>query len=261
MLVNAIECEPFIDADKFIAKNKCEEILETIDAILEINKMEKAIIAFKKCNIKIKEIFDNYIGTYLKIKIILVDDYYPMGWERKLIKETLKINYKKLPIEQGIIVNNISTIYAIYEALKYNKPLIERVITFTGDNLTNPTNVLVKTGTPIKEVLTKLGYKDGKIIAGGPMMGKEIDINAVVSINQNCVLCLDKQEPEVTNCIKCGKCVDVCPAKLSPVMIIKSKKPHKLKPFKCIQCGLCSYICPANIDVRSQICKRKEGAQ
>ncbi len=261
LLINAVECEPFITTDMHIAKTKCEEILETIDAIIEINKMEKAVIAIKKCNLKIKEIFDNYIGTYLKIKIVLVDDFYPMGWERLLIKKTLNETYKRLPIEKGIIVNNISTIYAIYEALKYNKPLIERVITFTGDALKKPSNVLIKSGTPIKEVIEKLGFKKGVIIAGGPMMGTEVNIDTVVSINQSCVLCLKEVDKKPQTCIKCGKCIEVCPSKLSPVLIAKSKNPHKLKAFKCIQCGLCSYICPANIDVRSKVCKQKEVAK
>lgn len=256
LIVNAVECEPYVTADCAVIKAKCEEILETIDAILEINRIEKAIIAIKKSDIELKEIFDNFIGTYLKIKLVVVNNTYPMGWERALIKEVCNITYDKLPIEKGVVVNNISTIYAIYEALKYNKPLIERIVTFTG-TLKEPRNIIVKIGTPIIEVLNKLGMNDEDIIiSGGPMMGVKIDRDAVISANQNCILVTKKDLSKSSICLNCGKCVDICPAKLSPVLIMKTKDKNKLKylePNKCVHCGLCSYICPAKIDVRSNV--------
>ena len=261
LIVNAVECEPYITADHILAKQKCEEILEAIDAILEINKIKEAIIAIKKENVELKQIFDNYIGTYLKIKIKLVPNVYPMGWERKLIKEVTHKEYDKYPIEEGIVVNNISTIYAIYEALKYNKPLIERIITFSGENLQDKRNVLVKIGTPVSEVLEQLKVKENSVIvAGGPMMGKKVE-DLVVSANMNCILALENKIDIPTICLKCGKCVEVCPSKLSPVLIMRTKvkkdkdinKLKKLHPEKCIECGLCSYICPANLLVRERV--------
>lgn len=261
LIINAVECEPYITADHILAKQKCEEILEAIDAILEINKIKEAIIAIKKENVELKQIFDNYIGTYLKIKIKLVPNVYPMGWERKLIKEVTHKEYDKYPIEEGIVVNNISTIYAIYETLKYNKPLIERIITFSGENLQDKRNVLVKIGTPVSEVLEQLKVKENSIIvAGGPMMGKKVE-DLVVSANMNCILALENKIDIPTICLKCGKCVEVCPSKLSPVLIMRTKikkdkdinKLKKLHPEKCIECGLCSYICPANLLVRERV--------
>lgn len=261
LIINAVECEPYITADHILAKQKCEEILEAIDAILEINKIKEAIIAIKKENVELKQIFDNYIGTYLKIKIKLVSNVYPMGWERKLIKEVTHKEYDKYPIEEGIVVNNISTIYAIYEALKYNKPLIERIITFSGENLQDKRNVLVKIGTPVSEVLEQLKVKENSVIvAGGPMMGKKVE-DLVVSANMNCILALENKIDIPTICLKCGKCVEVCPSKLSPVLIMRTKvkkdkdinKLKKLHPEKCIECGLCSYICPANLLVRERV--------
>lgn len=261
LIVNAVECEPYITADHILAKQKCEEILEAIDAILEINKIKEAIIAIKKENVELKQIFDNYIGTYLKIKIKLVPNVYPMGWERKLIKEVTHKEYDKYPIEEGIVVNNISTIYVIYEALKYNKPLIERIITFSGENLQDKRNVLVKIGTPVSEVLEQLKVKENSVIvAGGPMMGKKVE-DLVVSANMNCILALEHKIDIPTICLKCGKCVEVCPSKLSPVLIMRTKvkkdkdinKLKKLHPEKCIECGLCSYICPANLLVRERV--------
>ena len=184
-----------------------------------------------------------------------------MGWERILIKEVTGKTYADYPSEDGIVVNNISTIYAIYEALKYNKPLLERIVTFSGENLEHPHNVLVKIGTQASEVLEQLKMKPNSVIvAGGPMMGTKVD-DLVISANLNCVLALEDKITFSTSCLGCGKCVSVCPVKLSPVLIMKNKqkkdrdikKLEKLHPEKCIECGLCSYICPAKLFVRQRV--------
>lgn len=267
LIINAVECEPYITADFVLLREKCEEILETIDAILEINGIDEAIIAIKNNNTILKEIIDNYIGTYLKIKVVLVPNIYPMGWEKSLVKYLKKTDYSKIPLEKGIIVNNVSTIYAIYEALKYRKPLTERMVTFTGENLKRPQNVMVKLGTLANEVIGKVGGVKNKnmlLVAGGPMMGKNIPTDEmVININDNCILVLEEQkELQATKCLRCGKCVSNCPAKLSPVLIKEAlEKPEKLKKLQsehCIECGLCSYICPAKIDVRSLVKQAKE---
>lgn len=264
LIINAVECEPYITADYALITSKCEEILEAIDTIMEINDIDEAIIAVKKNNLKLKELFNNFIGTYLKIKICLVPNNYPMGWERTLVKEVKNVEYKNLPIEQGIIVNNISTIYAIYETLKFGKPLIERIVTFTGEGLQRPQNVLVKVGTSVKEIVESLGIKkECTLVAGGPMMGINIvSDDLVISPNMNCVLLLPKyEEAEEIPCLRCGKCVEVCPAKLSPVMIMDNHRDKEkltpLRPLDCVECGLCSYICPSKILVREFVKKAK----
>ena len=259
LIINAVECEPYITADYAIAKQKCEEILETIDAILEINKIKKAYIAIQKDNVELRKVFDSFIGTYLKINIKLVDNFYSVGWERTLVKKITGKDYDKVPSEVGVIVNNISTIYAIYEALKYNKPLIERFITFSGENIGDKRNVLVKIGTDAKEILKEFSLKeDSLIIAGGPMMGTKVD-DLVISANLNCVLALNKNVEQPSICLKCGKCVEACPAKLSPVLIMNAKEKNlrKLHPEKCIGCGLCSYVCPAKLLVREKVKEAK----
>ncbi len=267
LIVNAVECEPYITADFILFREKCEEILETIDAIREINNIDEAIIAIKNYNTELKEIIDNYIGTYLKIKVVLVPNLYPMGWEKNLVKYIKKTDYERLPMEKGIIVNNVSTIYAIYEALKYKKPLTERIVTFTGENLKRPQNVMVKIGTSSSEVIQKVGglnKKDVTYVAGGPMMGCGIPTDdIIINLNDNCILALNnyKQEKE-TACMRCGKCVEKCPAKLSPVLITenlkKTDKLKKLQPQKCMECGLCSYICPAKINLREKVKEAKQ---
>lgn len=267
LIVNAVETESYVTADFVLFREKCEEILEAIDAIREINNIDEAIIAIDKQNTELKEIIENYIGTYLKIKIALVPNIYPIGWEKNLVKYVKKTDYDNLPMEKGIIVDNVSTIYAIYEALKYKKPLTERIITFTGDNLKRPQNVMIKIGTSAKEVIQKVGgtnKKQVKYVAGGPMMGKEIPTDdIIININDNCILSLEnKPEKQESNCIRCGKCVEYCPAKLAPILISenlnKPEKIKKLEPCKCIECGLCSYICPAKINLREKVLEAKQ---
>lgn len=264
LVVNAVECEPYITSDFSLTSDKCEEILETIDAILTINKIDKAIIGIKKSNYTLVNQLKNYMGSYLKIKLELLPNIYPMGWERMLVNKATHQKYDRLPSEKGIVVSNISTIYAIYEALKYHKPLIERVVTFSGEGLENPKNILVKIGTKVSDILEELKCKNDKVIlvAGGAMMGTSVTDDLVVSPNLNAVLLLpDKEEEPTTTCLRCGRCNEVCPARICPVLIkdaIDNKdKLKKLDVNKCVECGLCSYICPAKINVREYVREAK----
>ena len=268
LIVNAVECEPYITADYTIGIQKAEEILETIDAILEINHIQNAIIAIKKNNSKLLQAFQTRIGTYVNIKIVEVPNLYPMGWEKQLVQFVTGNTYDKLPIEIGTVVNNISTIYAIYQALKKGTPLIERIVTITGEMLKQPTNVLVKIGTPIHEVIEAIGgmkrTKDILCIVGGPMMGITLPSdNVIVTADMNAITILKAKEDFLEQtCMRCGKCVEVCPSRIEPVLIkdaCESKEALlKLQVNKCVECGLCSYICPAKIKVREYVKKAKE---
>lgn len=267
LIVNAVECEPYITADVTMLKEKTEEILETMDAIMEINGIKEGYLALKKNN-KLAKKIDNYIGTYPRIKVVIVPDLYPMGWERHLVKYVKKTTYNNIPLEKGVVVNNLSTIYSIYEALKYNKPLIERIVTFTGEMLKQPKNIHLKIGTNVKDVIKYIeGYKRSKdvvMVSGGPMMGKCVPSDdLVVTPDLNCVLVLkEKKDNEVLTCLRCGKCVEKCPSKLSPILIKNSldnlEQLRQLKTEKCIECGLCSYVCPSKINVREFVKKAKE---
>lgn len=268
LIVNAIECEPYITADQMLALNFADEILEAIDAVLEINEIEEAFIAIKKTNTELIEEFNNHIGTYPKIKLALLDDIYPMGWERMIVKRITNEDYDRLPIEIGVVINNISTMYAIYGALKYNRALTERMVTFAGDMLKAPQNVVVKIGTPVREIIESIeGYKKNKemtFVAGGPMMGTALPSDdLIITPNLNCVLVLKKDEDELAlPCIRCGKCISACPAMLSPVLIKDNinnvEELKKLHVEKCIECGSCSYICPSGLKIRECVKLAKE---
>ena len=262
LLVNGVECEPYISCDKVVMSKYMEKILEAVDAILDIMKIKKAYIVVKSSNIESQKVINKYINTYPNIKLALMPDMYPAGWERNVVEVVLHKKYDKYPVEVGAIVSNVSTIYAIYEMLKYNTPLTERIITITGTGIRKPSNIKVKIGTKLSEIIENIeGYKDIKkpiFIAGGPMMGSSLPSdNLIVTRDLNCVLVID--DIELTNypCIKCGKCTNVCPVHLLPVMIMNNigneKKLKELMPQRCIECGLCSYVCPSKIEVREYV--------
>lgn len=268
LIVNAVECEPYITADYMIGIQSPELILEAIDAIMEINAIEQAVIAVKKNNTQLIHALQNVMGTYVNVKIVTVPNLYPMGWEKQLVKFATGKTYEHLPIEIGVVVNNISTIYAIAQALKTGSPLVERIITVSGDMLKQPTNVLVKIGTPAHEVIEAIGgmkrTKDIICIAGGPMMGVSLpNDDVILTADMNALVVIrDREDVIEQTCMRCGKCVEVCPAQIEPVLIKDAcEEKERLKALqvnRCIECGLCSYICPAKIKVREYVRKAKE---
>lgn len=268
LIVNGVECDIYSSADNALMYHYPEEILETIDAIMEIMNIGKSYIAINENNTTIIKNFLKYINTYPNIKIYPITDAYPSGWERNLVEETLGLNYDKNPIEVGVITDNVSTIYSIYELLKYNRPPTEKIITISGPGIKKPANYKVKIGTNFSEIILKTeGYnnkiKNPILVAGGAMMGTSIpNDELIITKDLNTILVLEDDNTIPTECIKCGKCSEVCPVGLMPVMIIDNeKKADKLKIDKCIECGLCSYVCPAKIEVREKIKVIKEALQ
>jgi len=265
LIVNAVEAESYITSDFSILNSKTVEILETIDALLEIFNINECIIAVKDFNKAAVDDLIQYIGSYTKIKIKSVPDSYTMGWDKYLVKYLLNLDIKNNTMEKSVLVNNISTIYCIYEALKYRKPIIERIVTFSGKGIKKPQNVLVKVGTKVNDVINFIGgTKKGnyKTIMNGPMMGKMVDNDAIITKNTTGVIILEELNDKEIECINCGKCTNICPVRLAPVLIMNNqnneKVLEKLNPKKCIECGLCSYICPSKIKLRDIVISSKE---
>ena len=268
LIINAVECEPYITADYVILKEHTKEILECIDAIMAINKIENGYIVVKKNNDLIAKISDLLCG-YPKIKLVKVPNIYPMGWEKNVVKYAIKKSYDKLPIEVDAVTNNVSTIYAIYNALKDGIPLISRIVTVSGDGIKKPINVRVRIGQNAHDLLEGLGYKRKKniLISGGPMMGVSMPSDDfVITSNINCILLFKPDDADLQSvCFRCGKCVSVCPAKLSPVLIKdninNTEELKKLNVSKCVECGLCSYVCPAKIMLRNKVIQAKKNVR
>lgn len=261
LIVNAAECESYTSCDSALMYHNSEEILEAIDAIMEIMDIDKAYIAISENNTKVIKQFLKNINTYPNIKLYGLLDVYPSGWDRALINEILGVTYDKEPSSLGIVVNNVATIYAIYEMLKFNKPVTERIITIAGAGVKKEANYKVKIGSNFSEIMLKTdGYsniKNAILVAGDAMRGKAIPADElIITKDLRTILVLPDNIVESTDCIKCGKCSEVCPVKLMPSLMINDKKKNKYAD-KCISCGLCSYVCPSKIDVREFIEKLK----
>jgi len=264
LIVDGAECEIYASSDSTLMYNKTEEILECIDAIIEIMGIEKAYIAINGKNSKIIKKFLKNINTYPNIKIYSLVNAYPNGYEKYLVNEILGLTYDRLPIEVGVINQNVSTIYAIYEMLKYHKPLSDRIVTISGNGIKKPANYKVKIGTNLSEIVLKTdlysNIENPVLVAGGAMMGTSIpNDELIVTKDLNCILVLNNNETKEYPCIKCGKCTEVCPVNLIPALIMENKdKAKERKIDKCIGCGLCSYVCPSKIEVKNILKQMKE---
>jgi electron transport complex protein RnfC len=201
-------------------------------------------------------------NTSLGIEVMPLQLKYPQGGEKQLIDACIgrQVPSGALPIEVGAVVDNVATIYAVYEAVQKNKPLISRVMTVTGKHVSKPGNYMVRFGTPIEEVIALAGgipVNTGKIIGGGPMMGRAMDHIEGMPANKRLsgLLFLSEEEsirPEEENCIRCGKCVDACPMGLVPYLLSRMSELEmwddieKHSIMDCIDCGCCVFTCPAH---------------
>ncbi|MDV7187752.1 electron transport complex subunit RsxC [Lutibacter sp. TH_r2] len=261
LLINGVECEPYLTADHRLMMEKADEIIVGIQILMHALHIKKAVIGIennKKDAIKVlKEASKENDG----IQVAALQVKYPQGSEKQLIKAILKREVPKggLPMDVGVIVHNVGTIFAIYQAVQYNEPLTERVVTVTGKKIEDASNFWVKIGTPIKDLVDEVGgLPEGtrKIVNGGPMMGKAIkNLDVPVTKGTSGILVIDQNEAsrgEAKNCIRCGECVDVCPMGLEPHLLMNLSEKGMYERasnediMTCIECGSCSYVCPSH---------------
>ena len=258
LVINCVESEIYKSCDNAIMYQYTEDILETIDAIMDIMNINTSYIAINKNNSKLLKRLLKYKNTYPNIKIYGIEEGYPSGYEKNVIYEITGKYYKDNPMELGIIVHNTGTILAIHNMLAYNEPVTERIVSITGNCVKNKVNIKIKIGTCLNELINYLGgYSEDKlvILAGGLMMGKSIsDDNLIITKDLHTISLMKPVDNITYPCIKCGKCYEVCPVDLMPIMIIKNKeRAKKLRIDKCIECGLCSYVCPSKIELLKDI--------
>lgn len=260
LIINGVECEPYLTSDHRLMLEKSDELLVGINILKKALKVDRAIVGIENNKKDAIEILSKKASEY-GIEICPLKVQYPQGGEKQLIKATInkEVPSGQLPIAVGAVVQNVGTALAVYDAVQKNKPLIERVVTVTGKSLTTPSNFMVRLGTPIKTLLEAAGglpEDTGKIVGGGPMMGKAlINTDIPVTKGSSGILVLKDDESSrkpMQNCIRCGKCVSVCPMGLSPylLMTLGEKELHdraeKDRIMDCIECGSCSFTCPAN---------------
>lgn len=260
LLINAAECEPYITVDYRMMLERAEEVMVGIQAMLIASGAPEARIGVEANKPDAFEHLTKVAENYPNIKVVKLKTKYPQGAEKQLIKALVNRNVPngKLPIEVGCVVNNIGTAFAIYEAVQKNKPIIETFTTVSGKSVAQPKNYRVRIGTCIADILNTVGIPEdtGKIISGGPMMGKAIsNLNAFTVKGMSSLLIMSEKESkrgEIYECLRCGKCVHACPMGLEPYMLYafsengRYEDCEKYGIMNCIECGSCSFGCPSN---------------
>ncbi len=261
VLVNGAECEPYLTSDYRRMVEESENLVAGLKIVVSMFPNAKGIIAIEDNKPAAIQKLREVVEKEDNISVNVMKTKYPQGGERSLIYANTgrKLNSKMLPADVGCIVSNVDTIIAIYHAVMEGKPLIDRIVTVTGDAIKEPVNFRVPIGTNCQELVDAAGGfvdgEPGKVIAGGPMMGKDmisLDVPSVKGLSA--ILCLaDNAVAEIpeSNCIRCGKCASVCPSQLMPFNLANIGARGDLEAFQacdgmeCVECGCCSYICPA----------------
>lgn len=261
VIINAVECEPYLTSDHSLMMEKGEQILVGVSILMKAVNVNKAVIGVENNKSDAIAHLSKLAAGYKGIEVMPLKVRYPQGGEKQLIDAVIRRQVKSgaLPISTGAIVQNVGTAYAIYEAVQKNKPLFERVVTVTGKAVAKPSNLLVRIGTPIANLIEAAGglpENTGKIIGGGPMMGKAlVSADVPVTKGSSGVLLLTREESvrkPMSNCIRCAKCVNACPMGLVPSLLMNATEfknwelAEKNHITDCIECGSCSYTCPAN---------------
>lgn len=261
LIINGVECEPYLTADHRIMLERAEEIVMGVQILMKALDVKRAIIGIENNKKDAIDLMQRVAEKVLGVEICPLKVQYPQGGEKQLIMATIDraVPSGGLPIAVGAVVQNVGTALAVYEAVMKHKPLVERVITVTGKSVKNPGNYLCRIGTPITQLIEAAGgipENTSKIIGGGPMMGRTIvNIDSPVMKGTSGILLFDQKEAErkpMRNCIRCSKCVSVCPMGLEPYLLMKlsqlnfTDRLEEEKVMDCIECGSCSFTCPSD---------------
>jgi electron transport complex protein RnfC len=260
VVINGVECEPFLTADHRLMVEKAEEILVGIQLIKKALNVSQAYIGIENNKSDALELLRRLSASYKGIQVHALKIKYPQGGEKQLIKAILnrEVPSGGLPVDVHVVVFNVGTAFAVYEAVQKNKPLVERIVTVTGKSLKQPSNFRVRIGTPVSLLIQAAGglpENTGKIISGGPMMGKAIshpDVPVVKGSSGIVVFPMaESLRKAMQPCVRCARCVSVCPMGLEPYLLMPlamQKNFERLEAehvMDCMECGSCSYICPS----------------
>ena len=262
VIINAVECEPYLTADHRLMLEHADEIIVGLTLLMKAVDVKKGFIGIENNKPDAIAMMQEKAKAYPGIEIVPLKVKYPQGGEKQLIDAVVGRQVPAppaLPVSVGAIIQNVGTAFAVYEAVMKDKPLFERIVTVTGKSLAHPSNFLTRMGTPMSQLIDACGglpEDTGKVIGGGPMMGKAL-LNTDVPIckGSSGVLIMNEKEAkrgEVENCIRCGKCVGACPMGLEPYLLSQCaeqqmwERLEKEDVVSCIECGSCQFTCPAN---------------
>jgi electron transport complex protein RnfC len=261
LIVNGVECEPYLTSDHRLMLEKGAELIIGTKILMKALGVSKAMIGIEENKKDAIEHLTKICEDYPDIKVYGLQVKYPQGGEKQLIKALLdkEVPSGKIPVSIGAVVHNVGTIYSVYEAVQKNKPLLERVVTITGDNVETPANYMARIGIPLNRLVALSGgfpEHTSKIISGGPMMGKALNtVDVPITKGTSGILLVSEEEAKRRSdfdaCIRCVSCVDVCPAGLEPylLMTLGEKRmwirSNDEDAMECIECGSCSFVCPS----------------
>lgn len=259
LIINAVECEPYLTADYRVMLEQGEKLLVGARILAKAIGVDKIYIGIENNKPDAIAHLERLAGAYLEIEIVPLQMRYPQGGEKQLIAAVTgrEVPSGCLPIDVGAVVQNVGTALAVYEAVAKNKPLVERVVTVTGPKLKAPKNLLVRIGTPMSALIEYCGGMDGvgKVIAGGPMMGRAVsNVDAPVMKGTSGILLMPTEESlrqKEGDCIRCAKCVESCPMGLEPYLLSTLTQRHDYESLEehwiadCIECGCCTFSCPS----------------
>lgn len=261
-ILNGAECEPYLTGDYRIMVERANGVVQGLRLIMRTLGVKQAYVGVEKDKAEAIESLSEALRGEEGVEVVPLEVRYPQGAEKQLIKTLLdrEVPSEGLPLDVGCVVNNVGTALAIYEAVKFGKPLYERVVTVTGRAVNNPLNLRARIGTPIGALIEECGgFREdaGKVIVGGPMMGlAQYTLDVPVTKGTSGILCLREREAalrEEMPCIRCARCVDTCPMGLLPTELrkeVRARRWEKLSDYNlldCMECGCCQYVCPAHI--------------
>ena len=273
LIANACECEPYITADDSLLRTDPEHVLDGMQILQTILKPNRVVLAVEDNKAEAIEKVNGILKNYPGIELVVLPTRYPQGAEKQLIQSVTgrEVPPGQLPVAVGCAVFNVSTYAAIYRAVRLGMPLVQRIVTISGEAIAEPQNFIVRIGTPFHDLIEVAGGlhdKTERVISGGPMMGvAQSDLAVPVIKATNSILCLLKDvngAAENPVCLRCGKCVSVCPMRLHPTYMYRFTNAgrvdelHRLNILDCMECGSCAFTCPGKLPLVETFRKGKQ---
>ncbi len=272
LIANACECEPYITADDSLLRTEPDHVLQGMEILRKILNPERTVLAVEDNKAVAIEKLRGMMASFPGIELVVLPTRYPQGAEKQLIQSVTgrQVTPGQLPVSVGCAVFNVSTYAAIYRAVCLGLPLTQRIVTISGETVNRPQNFIVRIGTPFQDLIAEAGgltEETERVISGGPMMGfAQSDLSVPVVKATNSILCLPKDKngaAENPVCLRCGKCVGVCPMHLQPLYLYRYAKCENVPELEwlhlldCMECGSCAFTCPGKLPLVEQFRKGK----